>query len=171
MDTLDLGIAILRFVVGLTFAVHGAQKLFGWWGGPGFAGWRGAMGHMGFRPTLAFALTSALVEFGGGLLLAFGLVTPLVAAALVAQSVVIIGQVHWSNGFFNSKSGFEFPLLLGAAAAAVGLVGPGVISVDAAINLGVSPIARGALVAGGIVLGLAILGVPRLGKPTTASHA
>jgi putative oxidoreductase len=171
MDTLDLGIAVLRFVVGLTFAVHGAQKLFGWWGGPGFAGWQAAMAHMGFRPALAFALISGLIEFGGGLLLVAGLLTPFVASALVAQSVVIIGQVHWSNGFFNSKSGFEFPLLLGAAAAALALVGSGAVSLDAAVNLGVGPLAPAALVLGGLVAGLAILAIPHLGKATTASHA
>lgn len=171
METFDLGIVVLRFVVGFTFAVHGAQKLFGWWGGPGFAGWRGAMGQMGFRPALAFALSSALIEFGGGLLLAVGFLTPFVAALLVAQSAVIIGQVHWSNGFFNSKSGYEFPLLLGAAAAAVVLVGPGAFSLDAAVGLWVGSAEQVALVLGGIVVGLAILAVPHLGKATTASHA
>lgn len=170
METFDLGVVVLRFVVGGTFAAHGAQKLFGWWGGPGFTGWRGAMGQMGFRPPLAFALSSALVEFGGGLFLAAGLMTPLVAALLVAQSVVIVGQVHWSNGFFNSKSGFEFPLLLGSAAAALALVGPGAFSLDAAIDFGASPLARAALLVGGLIVGLTILAVPRLAK-STSSHA
>ncbi len=171
METFDLAMLILRLGVGLTFAVHGAQKLFGWWSGPGFAGWQGAMGQMGFRPSFLFALISALIEFGGGLLLAAGLLTPFVGAAVVAQSVVIIGQVHWSNGFFNSKAGFEFPLLLGAAAAAVALAGPGAISIDAAANLGVTALQGVALVLAGLVAGLVILGVPRLSKATVLSHA
>src|SRR5215216_3366065 len=113
MQPTDLAVFILQLGVGLTFAAHGAQKAFGWWGGPGLAGWEGAMQHMGFRPARFFAVTSAVIELGAGILLAAGLLTPLVAAALVAQAVVIIGQVHWANGFFNSRSGIEFPLLLG----------------------------------------------------------
>ncbi len=134
MNTIDLSLLILQLGVGLTFAAHGAQKVFGWWGGPGLAGWEGAMRHMGFRPARLFALVSANVELVGGLLLAAGILTPLVAAVLLAQTVVIIGQVHWANGFFNTKSGIEFPLLLGVGAAAVGLGGPSAVSVDAALG-------------------------------------
>jgi putative oxidoreductase len=157
--------------VGLTFAAHGAQKLFGWWGGPGLAGWEGAMQHMGFRPARLFAFTSALIELGGGLLLAAGLFTPLVAALLVAQAVVIIGQVHWTNGFFNASSGIEFPLLLGVGAAALGLAGPGALSVDAALGVAVDPTLRVVLIAGSIVAGLIALGVPRLTSASTQSGA
>ncbi len=82
MDTIDLSLLILQLGIGLTFAAHGAQKVFGWWGGPGLAGWEGAMAHMGFRPAKLFALASALTELVGGLLLAVGLLTPLAAAAL-----------------------------------------------------------------------------------------
>jgi putative oxidoreductase len=162
MTTIDISILILQLAVGLTFAAHGAQKLFGWWGGPGLEGWEGAMRHMGFRPARLFALTSALIELGGGLFLAVGLATPFVAALLVAQAVVIIGQVHWANGFFNAKSGIEFPLLLGVGAAAVGLAGPGAASVDAALGLAVDPTLRVLLVAGSIGAGLIALSVPRL---------
>ena len=80
MDTLDLALFILQLAIGLTFAAHGAQKLFGWWEGPGIAGWEGAMHRMGFRPPRVFAWISAMVEFVGGLMFAVGLLTPLVAA-------------------------------------------------------------------------------------------
>ena len=123
MDTLDFALLILRLGVGLTFAAHGAQKVFGWWGGPGFENWQGAMAHMGFRPARVFASVSAGVELVGGLLLAVGFLTPLAGAALIGQSVVIIGQVHWQNGFFNTGGGIEFPLTLGVATAAIVLVG------------------------------------------------
>jgi len=171
VQTIDLSFLILQLGVGLTFAAHGAQKLFGWWGGPGLAGWEGAMRHMGFRPTRLFALTSALVELVGGLMLAVGFLTPLAAGALVAQAVVIIGHVHWSHGFFNSKSGIEFPLLLGVGAAAVGLAGGSSLSVDGALGIAVDPAIRLGLVVLGIVAGLVALAIPRLMTDEAATGA
>ena len=112
MSTFDAALLVLRLGIGLIFAVHGAQKLFGWWKGPGFTGWQGAMGHMGFRPAPLFAGVSAVAEFGGGLGLALGLLTPFVATLLIGQSVVIIGSAHWRSGFFNRDNGYEFPLAL-----------------------------------------------------------
>ena len=162
MGANDLSLFILQLAIGLTFAAHGAQKVFGWWGGPGLANWEGAMAHMGFRPARLFGITSALVELVGGLLLAAGFLTPLVAAILVAQTVVIIGKVHLAHGFFNSKSGIEFPLVLGVGAAAVGLAGPGAISVDAALGLTVDPTVKVLLLVAGIVVGLLTLAVPSL---------
>jgi putative oxidoreductase len=163
VNEIDLALLILQLGVGLTFAAHGAEKVFGWWGGPGLAGWEGAMRHMGFQPARLFALTSALVELVGGLLLAAGFLTPLDAAALVAQTVVIIGQVHWTNGFFNTTSGIEFPLVLGVGAVAVGLAGAGGVSLDAMLGLSVAPTLRGALLVAGLVAGLITLAIPRLG--------
>ncbi len=171
MDTLDLALFILQLAIGLTFAAHGAQKLFGWWEGPGIAGWEGAMHRMGFRPPRVFAWISAMVEFVGGLMFAVGLLTPLVAAALVAQAVVIIGRAHWTNGFFNQRSGIEYPLLLGASAAAIGLAGPSAISVDAAFGFVVDPTMRVVLIVAGIVAGLVVLTIPRLGTHTRPTSA
>jgi putative oxidoreductase len=171
MDTFDLALLILQLGVGLTFAAHGAQKLFGWWGGPGLAGWEGAMQHMGFRPARLFALTSAGIEFGGGLLLAVGLFTPVVALALVAQAVVIVGQVHWEHGFFNSQSGIEFPLLLGVGAAAIGLAGPSGVSLNTLIGFSPDATVRIAAVAAGVVAGLVALTIPRLGAQRTVTNA
>src|SRR2546430_8497870 len=73
---LALGLLILRLVIGLTVAAHGAQKLFGWWGGPGMTGWTGAMNRMRIRPAVPWAWTSALAELLGGPGLAVRLVTP-----------------------------------------------------------------------------------------------
>jgi putative oxidoreductase len=161
MNTFDAALLILRLGVGLTFAAHGAQKLFGWWDGIGIRGWRGAVASMGYRPVTLFTAVSALAEFGGGLLLAAGLFTPLAGAVLIGQSVVIIGQVHWPNGFFNSKGGYEFPLVLAAAAAALALVGAGAWSVDAAIGFGLDANLRLLLVVVGLIGGLVALAVPR----------
>jgi putative oxidoreductase len=166
MNAMDLSLLILQLGVGLVFAAHGAQKVFGWWGGPGLAGWEGAMNHMGFRPARLFALVSALIELIGGLFLAAGLLTPLAAAALVAQSVVIIGHVHLTNGFFNQRSGIEFPLLLGIGTAAVGLGGPSAVSLDAALGISLDPAARVVLLGLGLVAGLIALAIPRLGSRT-----
>jgi putative oxidoreductase len=162
MDTNDLSLFILQLGVGLIFAAHGAQKVFGWWGGPGLTGWQGAMDHMGFRPARLFGLTSAFIELGGGLLLAAGLLTPFVAAALVAQAVVIIVHVHWANGFFNARSGIEFPLLLGLGAAAIGLAGGSAIGLDPLVGVAIEPSSRLAVVLAGIGAGLVALAVPRL---------
>lgn len=172
MSTIDLALLLLRLGAGLTFAAHGAQKLFGWWGGPGLAGWQGAMRQMGYRPALGFAVLSALIEFVGGLALAIGLLTPLLAAVVVAQTVVIIGQVHWRHGFFNSKAGYEFPLLLGVVALAIGLAGPGAVSVDAAVGFALEPAATVILLALGAVAGLGTLAVPHLlsADPAVAAH-
>ncbi len=160
MATLDVALLVLRVGVGLIFAVHGAQKLFGVWGGPGYAGWKGAMTHMGYRPAGLFAAVSAIAEFGGGLLLAIGLFTPLAAFILVAQSVVIIGGVHWRSGFFNKDNGYEFPLALATGVVAILFAGPGAWSIDAALGLSLAPALSVALLVIGIAGGLATLLVP-----------
>ena len=162
MATVDVALFILRVGVGLIFAVHGAQKLFGVWNGPGFAGWTAAMDRMGYRPARLFAGVSATAEFAGGLLLAIGLFTPLAAFLLVAQSVVIIGAAHWRSGFFNKDNGFEFPLALVTGVVAVLFAGPGALSVDAAIGFALTPEVRVALFVFAIAGGLATLAVPAL---------
>jgi putative oxidoreductase len=129
-DIVDLGLFIVRVAVGVVFAAHGAQKLFGWWGGPGMERWTGVMQGMSVRPPRLWAIVSSLNEFGGGLLLAIGLLTPLAAAVLVAQSVVIIARVHWAKGFWNTKGGYEYPLVLGAVALGLAFTGPGAWSLD-----------------------------------------
>jgi putative oxidoreductase len=171
MDANDSSLFILQVGIGLIFAAHGAQKVFGWWGGPGLLGWEGAIEHMGFRPAKLFGVVSAFAELGGGLMLAVGLLTPLAAATLVAQAVVIIGQVHWSKGFFNARSGIEFPLLLGLGAAAVGLGGGSAIGVDPFVGFALEPSHRVAVVVAGLAAGLVVLAVPRAGSQGAATRA
>src|SRR4029077_21230607 len=129
------GILILRLVIGLTVAAHGAQKLFGWWGGPGMNGWTGAMNHMRIRPATPWAWTSALAEFGGGLGLALGFLNPLPSYAIAGSMIVAVALVHLPKGFFTSKGGYEFNLSILAAVAAVALAGPGAYSLDAALGI------------------------------------
>jgi putative oxidoreductase len=171
LDSADIGLAFLRIVIGLTMAAHGAQKAFGWWSGPGPAGWRGAMTAMGFRPSGLWATVSTAAELGGGLLLAFGLLTPFAAAALIGQWVVIIGHVHVPKGFWNRDSGYEFPLALAAGAIAVALAGPGALSLDNVLGLHYDQSVRAALVVIGAIGGLIALMVPRVGTTDQAAGA
>ena len=131
----SLGLLILRLVVGGTLIGHGAQKLFGWWGGPGLAGWTESTRRMRLRPVRPWAWTAALSEFGGGLLFAVGLLSPLGSLAIAGAMVVAIALVHWSKGFWAGRGGYEFNLSLIAAVAAVALTGPGAYSADALLGI------------------------------------
>jgi putative oxidoreductase len=111
-------------------AAHGAQKLFGWFGGHGLAGTGGWLESMGFKPARLHAYVNGMAELGGGILLAIGLLTPLGAAAVAGVMFVAIATVHWSNGFFNTSGGYEFNLLIVATSIALALTGPGDISID-----------------------------------------
>ena len=112
------GLLILRVVIGVIMIGHGAQKAFGWWGGPGLAGWTSAMTRMRIRPPLAWAYISMLGELGGGILLILGLLTPLACSAIAGSMLVAIYLVHLPRGFWVSKGGYEFNLsILGAVIA------------------------------------------------------
>ena len=127
---METGLLLIRVVLGGIMAAHGAQKLFGWFGGPGLAGTGGWLEAMGLRPARVWAGLTGLAEFGGGALLILGLLTPLGAAAVAGVMFVAIATVHWRNGFFNSNGGYEFNLLIVAAAIALAFTGPGTISID-----------------------------------------
>jgi putative oxidoreductase len=122
-------------VLGLTVAGHGAQKLFGWWGGSGMTGWTGAMTRMRIRPAAPWAWMSALAEFAGGLMVALGFLNPLGSFALAGSMLVAVILVHWPKGFWVGKGGFEYNLLILAAAAAIAIAGPGAYSLDAALRI------------------------------------
>jgi putative oxidoreductase len=125
----DLGLLALRVGVGGALVAHGAQKLFGWFGGAGLERTGATFERLGFRPGQANALAAGLGEAGGGTLLVLGLGTP-GAGAAVAGTMIVASSMHVDNGFFNGKGGFEFPALLGWSAAALALTGPGALSLD-----------------------------------------
>jgi putative oxidoreductase len=127
------GILLLRIVVGTTMAGHGVQKLLGWFDGPGLKGVEQMFRKLGFRGAAAMAMLAALAETGG-LLFAAGLLTPLAALGIAIVMLNAIASVHWKNGFWNSAGGFEFPLVMLAAAIAVAATGPGRFSADAAVG-------------------------------------
>jgi putative oxidoreductase len=149
--TTDLALALVRAVVGLVVAAHGAQKVLGVWGGPGLAGWTQGVTRMGMRPAVFWAWVSAFAELAGGVAFALGFLLPVVAAALTIQMGVAIARAHWGKGFWNSKGGIEFPFTLGAVAAINGIADPGVYSLDRALGLP----AMGA----GVYLALLVAGV------------
>src|SRR4051812_34834683 len=107
----DLGILIIRVLFGVAIAAHGAQKLFGWFGGYGLKGTGGFFEQLGFRPGVAFAAAAGLSEFGGGFSLALGLFTPFGAAAVFSAMLVAGVSVHLKNGFFSMSNGIELPFL------------------------------------------------------------
>ena len=127
------GILFLRVVIGLSLAAHGAQKLFGWFGGGGPRGTAGFFGGLGFRPPLAMALIAGLSE-AAGLAFALGFLTPFAALAMASVMVVAVGSVHWKNGFWAGNGGYEYNLVLWAAAIAVAATGPGRFSIDRALG-------------------------------------
>jgi putative oxidoreductase len=127
----EYGLLLLRLVVGLLFAGHGAQKLFGWFGGGGPQGTTAFFSSLGYRMPAVMALVAGLSEFGGGLLLATGLLTPLASFLLATVMLNAIATVVWPKGFFG---GYEFELTLATVAIAIAATGPGEISLDDAIG-------------------------------------
>ena len=124
---------LVRIATGLLLVPHGTQKLFGWFGGYGIAGTEQFFASkLGLPPWVA--VLAGLVEFGGGLLLALGLVTRVAAALVVGLMTVAIIQVHWSNGFFWTEGGYEYPLLWGILALSFVIRGGGRFSLDALIG-------------------------------------
>jgi putative oxidoreductase len=130
---MSYGLLVLRVIVGAVFFAHGAQKLFGWWGGGGLRGTAGWLGKGGFRPPLLMALAVAVAE-SSGVLFALGLATPFAALLMASAMVVAVGHVHWKNGFFSGKGGYEYNLTLWGAAVAVAATGPGRFSLDRAFG-------------------------------------
>jgi putative oxidoreductase len=123
----------LRIPVGLIFAAHGAQKLFGWFGGYGLEGTGQWMGSIGLAPGYLMALLAGSAEFFGGLALVLGLLVRPAAAALAFAMAVAIFAVHIDKGLFVAKNGYEFGLALLAVAASLVVTGAGRASLDAAL--------------------------------------
>jgi putative oxidoreductase len=132
---MNIALLGLRLVVGLTFSAHGAQKLFGAFGGGGIDGTAGMFEQLGLRPSKFHAWAAAAIEFFGGLAIALGLVTPIASAALIAVMTAAVITVHLKKGFFVTKGGFEFNLVLAAALFALAGIGAGSWSLDNALSI------------------------------------
>ncbi|KIQ94882.1 DoxX [Anoxybacillus thermarum] len=131
---MHIGILLIRLAVGLTFVGHGAQKLFGWFGGYGLKGTGGWLESIGLKPGVTMALIAGLAEFVGGVLFALGLFTPFAALLIAATMFVAIVKVHAPNGFWITQNGFEYNLILIVVVIGVALIGAGDYSLDALIK-------------------------------------
>jgi|SRR5215211_2712492 len=155
---MDLALFALRIVVGGLFAAHGAQKLFGSFGGHGLAGTGQFFEQLGLRPGERHARLAGLGEFGGGLLLVLGLLTPLGAAAIIGVMTVAVLTVHAPKGWQNTDGGYEYNAVLAAVAFALACAGPGAWSIDDAFGLDSGGVGWGFLaLAAGILGGMGAL--------------
>nr|WP_217505613.1 DoxX family protein [Pseudomonas corrugata] len=127
------GLTVLRIAVGVIFAAHGSQKLFGLFGGYGLAGTAQWMESIGLTPGYLMATLAGGTEFFAGLALIVGLLVRPAALGLAFLSLVAIFSVHIGNGLFMANNGYEFALALLAASIAVLIEGAGKLSVDRAI--------------------------------------
>jgi putative oxidoreductase len=165
---MSFGLLILRLVVGLTLAAHGAQKVFGWFGGYGLAGTGQFLEQLGFRPGRVQAALAGTAELVGGLFLAAGFLTPAAAAAIVAVMLVAAVSVHIKKGFFATNGGYEYTLVLAGAALALAFTGPGAFSLDQALGISWSGDAWGlASLAAGLIGGA----LPLLARKTERASA
>ena len=162
------GLFVLRIVAGLLMAGHGAQKLFGWFGGYGIAGTGQFFEGLGFRPGRLHAVQAGLAEVFGGLFLAAGFLTPLGAAAVVAVMLVAAVSVHLKAGYFAHTGGYEYTLVLAAAALALAFTGPGAISLDQALGIAWSGDKWGLFA---LVAGLVGGAVPLVARKTAVTSA
>jgi putative oxidoreductase len=124
----------LRVIAGITFAAHGAQKLFGWFGGYGLEATAGWMASIGLTPGMLMALLAGGAEFFGGLFLIIGLLVRPSAVVLAFTMVIAVVLVHLPHGFFMSNNGYEYALVLLAVSVALVIRGAGSLSVDNAIQ-------------------------------------
>ena len=128
VSTQDIGALVLRVGAGAVLAAHGTQHLFGWFDGPGRDGFAQLLQNLGFSGAKFFALVAGLSELGGGLLLILGLATPLGVAAAVGMMINAVITLHLKLGFWQTAG--DLAVLVGLAAVAVALIGPGVYSAD-----------------------------------------
>jgi putative oxidoreductase len=160
---MNLALFALRLVIGVVFVAHGAQKLFGAFGGAGLAGTGRFVERLGLRPGRLHASAAGVAELAGGALIAAGLLTPVGAAALIAVMTTAVLKVHRHNGLFFTDNGYEYNLTIAAVAFSLAGAGAGAWSLDRAFGLDLAGAGWAlAALAAGILGGLAALGCGRL---------
>ncbi|MEV6542681.1 DoxX family protein [Streptomyces sp. NPDC051665] len=128
-----VGLLLIRVIVGMLLIGHGAQKLFGWFGGHGLVGTGACFDGIGYRPGRRLALLAGLAELTGGLLLTLGLLTPL--AAVIVGTMITAAGTHMRNRLWVQNGGYETPLLYAVTALGVAFTGPGGVSLDRLFGL------------------------------------
>jgi putative oxidoreductase len=126
----DVGLLLIRLTFGLLMAAHGAQKVFGLFGGPGLTATGKGFAALGYRPGKLFAVIGGLSELLGGLGLALGLLTPLAAAALIGVMINAMVTVTSAHGLWDTNGGVEYSVCITVVALAVAAIGPGRLAVD-----------------------------------------
>jgi len=121
LTALGIGLLVARLVLGLYMAAHGAQKLFGWFGGPGLATTGTFFEQIGFRPGRLFAFIASATEVVSGILVALGLLGPVGPALMLSVLIVAALTVHWQNGLFATDNGIEHAAIFAATAFALAL--------------------------------------------------
>ena len=125
---------IIRLALGIIFMAHGAQKLFGAFGGPGMGGMAQFLGSLGVRPGAFWAWVVALAEFFGGLGILLGLLTGVASIVIIIDMLVAIALVHGKNGFFITNTGYEYNVALILMALSLVFSGPGPLALDRLIH-------------------------------------
>ena len=131
----NLALLLIRATLGLFMAGHGAQKLFGSFGGPGIEGTAGFMESLGLKPGKQWAILGGASEFGGGMLTLLGLLSPLGSLGVIGSMAIATTKVHWDNPIWVTEGGAEFPVTNSAVATALMMTGPGSISLDRLFGL------------------------------------
>jgi putative oxidoreductase len=130
LQTVSIGLLLVRVVIGLVMAAHGTQKLLGWFGGYGLNKTGEFFVQLGFWSGRTFAAAASLAEIGSGLLVAFGFLGPIGPALMISVMIVAMISVHWKNGLFAADNGIEVPLLYSTVAVGLALIGFGRYSLD-----------------------------------------
>ncbi len=131
----DAAMLLMRLTLGTMLAAHGAQKLFGWFGGGGLKGTTGMMENLGINPPRMWGTTAALGEFGGGILTGLGFLWPLGPLNIMAAMSVAIRRVHWKLPVFVGQGGAELAATNLSAAALLAIIGPGEYSADRLLGI------------------------------------
>jgi putative oxidoreductase len=170
LNGLNLGLLIIRVVIGLTLATHGLNKIFGGGKIAGTAGW---FASMGMKLPKANAWIAALTEIGSGALLALGLLTPLAAAGMVAIMVVALITTHMKNGWFifNPGGGIEYVVVLAAVGIGLACTGPGEWSIDHAAKIHWAGTPTGLIVVLAAGIGGGLLQLATFWRPKSVASA
>jgi putative oxidoreductase len=161
----DISLLLLRSISGGLVAAHGAQKLFGWFGGPGMEGTMGMMKKMNLKPARPWAYLAALSEFGGGTLTTLGLLNPVGPIAIMSAMSMATAKAHWGKPIWVTAGGPELTLTNISIAFATATLGPGKLSLDNALGIrlprGLALGAGMALAAAGVATGVIMSAQPQ----------